>query len=233
MVYKIELIIGSDTKLSELVVEYPSLIDALAHLNVRLGFGEQSIKELTGRYQINPEAFMVIVRTYCGHLTSGKTIGKEALGDLLIFLKRSHLDFKNKQIPELKKLIELFSSEISAKHGKILISFFDGYISEVYDHFKYEDETVFPYIQAVLENRRTGDFAIREFEENHTDIEQKLLDLKNILIKYIPEEIVSDNRTKILRDLFDFEQQLYYHTKLEDQVLAPSVKKVEKKGRQK
>ncbi len=227
--YKIELIIGSDTKLAELILEYPGFLEALNHLNIRLGFGEQTIKEIAGRYQINFEAFLVIIHTYCNRLPTGKTIKKEALGDLLAFLKDSHNGFKQKQIPELKKLIALFAREIPNKHGNMLISFFDGYIKEVYDHFEYEDETVFPYIRAILENRQTSGFAIHEFEKNHTDIEQKLLDLKNILIKYIPEDIVSEYRAQVLCALFDFEKQLSYHTQLEDLVLAPSVKKVEKK----
>ncbi len=229
--YKIELIIGYDTKLAELILEYPDLLDALDHLNITLGFGEENLKEITDRYRINFEAFMVIIHTYCNRLSPEKIIKKEALGDLLVFLKNSHNDFKQKQIPELKKLIALFAEEVSPKQGKVLISFFDGYIKEVYDHFEYEDITVFPYIKAILENRQTSGFAIHEFEKNHTDIEQKLFDLKNILIKYIPEESDSEYRKQILRYLFDFEKQLYFHTKLEDQVLAPSVKKVEKKER--
>ncbi|MDR1155786.1 MAG: hemerythrin domain-containing protein [Bacteroidales bacterium] len=229
--YKIEIIIGPDTRLAELILDFPGLLDALEQLNIRLGFGEQSIREVADRYRINCDAFMVVVHTYCDCLSPGKTIRKEALGDLLAFLKNSHNGFKKKQIPELKKLIAAFAGEIPEKYGQMLISFFDGYIKEVYDHFEYEDSTVFPYIGAVLENRPTGGFAINEFEKNHTDIEQKLLDLKNILIKYMPEKIESAYRAQILHYLFEFDQQLSCHTKLEDQVLAPSVKKVEKKER--
>ena len=229
--YKVEPVIGCNTKPSELILKYPDLLEALDHLNIKLGFGEETSKELTDRHNINFEAFSVIVHTYCDQLSPEKIIKKEALGDLLVFLRNSHNDFKKNQIPELKKLIALFADEIPDKHGKVLISFFDEYINEVFDHFKYEDETVFPYIETILENRRTNGFAMLEFEKNHTDIEQKLLDLKNILIKYIPEESYSELRRQILRYLFDFEKQLFFHTKLENHVLTPSVKKFEKKER--
>ena len=229
--YQIELIIGSDTKLAEPVLEHPDILDALTYLNIRLGFEEQTIREVADRYRINLEALLVIILTYCGQLLPEKTIKKEALSDLLGFLKNAHNDFKQNQIPELKNRIALFASEIPEKHGNVLISFFDGYIGELSDHFKYEDETVFPYIEAILNGRPTSGFAMHEFEKNHTDIEQKLYDLKNILIKYIPEASDSGCRKQILRNLFYFEQQLSYHTELENRVLAPSVKKVEKKGR--
>jgi regulator of cell morphogenesis and NO signaling len=228
--YQFELVIGTDAKLSELIIEYPGILDALSHLNIRLGLGEATIRDIAERYRLNLEALTVIVSTYCNRLPSGKTIPGEALSDLLVFLKNSHNDFKQKQIPELKSLIALFAGEVSGKHGKILVSFFDGYIREVYEHFRYEEETVFPYIGAVLENRRTTGFVIQEFEKNHTDIEQKLYDLKNILIKYMPEEADTVYRRQILYHLFAFEKQLACHNNLENQVLAPSVRDVEKRN---
>ena len=231
--YKIELIISPDTKLAELILDFPELLDALNQLNIRLGFGEKSIREVAEYYLINSDALLVIIHTYCNCLLPGKTIKKEALYDLLVFLKNSHNGFKQKQIPELKKLIAAFAGEIPEKYGKTLVSFFDGYIREIYDHFEYEDSTVFPYIGAILENRPISGFDMHEFEKNHTDIEQKLLDLKNILIRYMPEKVESAYRMHILHYLFEFEQQLSYHTRLEDQVLAPSVKKVEKGKRHK
>ncbi|MDR0814114.1 MAG: hemerythrin domain-containing protein [Bacteroidales bacterium] len=231
--YQIELLIGADSKLSELILEYPDILGALSHLNIRLGFGEASIREIAERYQLNLDALTAIVATYCNRLPHGKTIPKEALSDLLAFQKNSHTGFNQKQIPELKALIASFADEVSEKHGKMLISFFDGYIREVHEHFKYEEETVFPYIDAILENRRTKGFAIHEFEKNHTDIGQKLYDLKNILIKYMPEETDTGYRRRILYYLFSFEKQLAYHNHLEDYVLAPSVREVEKKSNEK
>jgi regulator of cell morphogenesis and NO signaling len=229
--YKIELIIGPDTGFAELLLDFPEMLDALGHLNIRLGFGEQTLMDVANRYRIDFDALMVIVHTCCNRLPPERTIKKEALGDLLAFLKNSHNGFKRKNIPELKGLIAAFAGEIPEEYGKMLISFFDGYIGEVYEHFEYEDSTVFPCIGAILENRPAGGFAIHEFEKNHTDIEQKLLELTNILIKYIPEEFESAYRMQILHCLFEFDRQLSCHTLLENSVLAPSVKKVEKNGR--
>ena len=231
--YKIELIVGYDTQLAELILEYPDILNALTYLNIGLGFGDHTVHEVADNTRVNSEAFMVILRTYCRQLLPEKTIKKEALGDLLIFLKNAHNDFKQNQIPELKNHIALFASGIPEKQGNMLISFFDGYIGEVYEHFEYEEETVFPYIETILDSRPANGFSMHAFEKNHTDIEQKLYDLKNILIKYIPESEISGLRKFILQDLFCFEQQLSYHSELENHVLAPSVKQVEKTERRK
>ena len=228
--YQIELLIGTDSKLSELILKYPDILGALPHLNIRLGFGEATIREIAERYRLHLEALTAIVATYWNQLPSEKIIPKEALSDLLAFQQNSHNGFNQKQIPELKLLIASFANEVSEKQGKMLISFFDGYIREVHEHFRYEEETVFPYIGAILENRRTKGFAIHKFEKNHTDIGQKLYDLKNILIKYMPEEADTRFRRCILYHLFAFEKQLAYHNRLENDVLTPSVRNIEKKA---
>ncbi|GHU65376.1 cation-binding protein [Bacteroidia bacterium] len=228
--YQIELVTGEDTKLAELIIEYPNLLEALSNLNIKLGFGEKTIREIAARYQLNLEAFTAIICAYSNKQGVGKTVRKEALNDILVFLKNSHNSFEHKQIPELKSLIALFANKVSEKQGSLLISFFDGYIREVCEHFRYEEETVFPYIKAILGDHRPNGFAIREYEKNHTDIEQKLYDLKNILIKYMPEASDSDSLRQILHCLLAFEKQLSYHTNLEKYVLAPSVRDVEAKN---
>jgi regulator of cell morphogenesis and NO signaling len=146
---------------------------------------------------------------------------------LLQFLQTSHNTFKLIKIPELKCLIENFSKEIPPEYGKRLVAFFDEYIQEIDQHFMYEDKKVFPYIANILNDKVTKNFKIREFERNHTDIGHKLLDLKNILIKYIPSTIVSEYRKHIINRLISFEQDLMYHTQLEDNILVPFVKNME------
>lgn len=70
--------------------------------------------------------------------------------------------------------------------------------------------------------------GIREFEKRHNDIEEKLSDLKNLLIKYVPPAGDRYLRIRILNELFDLEQDLTDHARLEDKVLIPIVEQLEK-----
>lgn len=217
-----------NSKMSDMIVDYPSLITVLERLGIAFGFGDQHVKEIAERYGINLHAFLSILRVFEGSITSDMIMEKEAIKDLLFFLEVSHRHFKEKQIVDIKELISRFSENIPSQHAKIIISFFDGYMQEVSEHFLYEDDVVFPYIRSILQASDLKGYEIKEFEKNHTDIEQKLLDLKNILIKYIPENVVSDYRVMILRALIVLEQDLLYHTFIEDHLLVPSIKDMER-----
>ena len=114
-------------------------------------------------------------------------------------------------------------------HYEILLRFFDEYKKEVFHHFEYEENVVFPYILGIADGKKSAKYQIKMFEENHTNIEDKLSDLKNILIKYLPEKSSLEERTTLIFNLFDFEKDLDKHTLLEDLVLIPKVHNMEER----
>ncbi|NOU48092.1 MAG: hypothetical protein HOO86_13670, partial [Bacteroidales bacterium] len=71
-------------------------------------------------------------------------------------------------------------------------------------------------------------YSIQEYEEEHDDVEAKLYDLKNIIIKYIPSPSDSSLFNNILHDLFEFERDLNNHGRFENLILVPIVEKMEK-----
>jgi regulator of cell morphogenesis and NO signaling len=227
--YEIDTNITQTSRLANLVIEFPRLLNALEYFDIPLGLGDKTIAETAAQYGIAANALEAVIQTYCRE-TPSKLSTKEEISDLLKFLKNSHNSFKLVKIPELKRQIEHFSTEIPSEQGKILVRFFDGYISEVDAHFRYEDEKVFPYIDATLCNKTARGFRIREFERNHTDIEQKLTDLKQLLIKYIATPRISQCHKQILLMLNSLAEDLIYHTKIEDDILVPFVKTLERKS---
>jgi regulator of cell morphogenesis and NO signaling len=226
LMYEFDTNISGKSRLMNVIIERPDVLNALEYFGIPLGLGDRTIEEIAEEYNIAPTTLEVVVQVYCRTIPV-KILNKKEITDLLMFLQTSHNNFKLAAIPELKILIESFAKEIPAKYGKMLVAFFDEYIREIDEHFLYEDKTVFPYITGILNNRKTKDFKITKFERNHTDIGHKLLDLKNILIKYIPATIASEYRKKILNKLVSLERDLMYHTQLEDNILVPCVKNME------
>jgi regulator of cell morphogenesis and NO signaling len=224
--YEIDTNISGTSKLTNIIIEHPNVLNVLEYFNIPLGLGDKTVAQVAKEYNIAPNTLEVVIKVYCQTMPA-KILTKNEIHDLLIFLQASHNNFKLIKIPELKSLIENFAKEIPTKYGKMLVAFFDEYIQEIDEHFMYEDKKVFPYIADIMNYQNTKDFKIIEFERNHTDIEQKLFDLKSILIKYIPSTIVSEYRKQILNKLINLERDLRYHTQLEDNILIPFVKNIE------
>jgi regulator of cell morphogenesis and NO signaling len=110
----------------------------------------------------------------------------------------------------------------------ILNKFYDDYDSEVKKHFEYEEFSVFPYIESLLNGNNCEEvYKIRNFEDNHTNVDEKLNDLKNIIIKYLPGTYTSSIRMKVLNEIFKIESDLKKHTMVENKILIPLVSKLE------
>jgi regulator of cell morphogenesis and NO signaling len=112
----------------------------------------------------------------------------------------------------------------------LIEKFFNDYFEEVLEHLDYEESVVFPYICRLIdEGKITGknNFSANEYRDHHTDIETKLTDLKNLLLKHISLKDDFSLRRKFLFGLFELEFDLNIHSLIEDKILLPLVGKIE------
>ena len=66
-------------------------------------------------------------------------------------------------------------------------------------------------------------FSINQYKKRHTDIEYKILEMKNLLIKHIELEKDMVGRRKLLVSLSEVEHDLYLHSYVEDNILIPLI----------
>ncbi|MDD2513485.1 MAG: hemerythrin domain-containing protein, partial [Proteiniphilum sp.] len=115
---------------------------------------------------------------------------------------------------------------------KLLEKFFNEYFAEVLEHLDYEDSIAFPYFITLLNNGKAEEkgkrYSSKEYGRHHTDIELKLQDLKNLLLKHIDIEDRLDLRRKLLFALYELEFDLYIHSLIEENILIPSGALIEK-----
>ena len=226
------LLFSPGMKLADLVESNYELLVVLARMGIPLGFGESSVGEVCRQRGISAELFLMICRIYSSEVPvlPYEQLTSDDLGGVLDYLHTSHLYYLEVTLPHLDAKMAAMTATCDGVHSKILSTFFADYRREVDNHFDYEERTVFPYVQALLEKRRVDGYNILCFEDNHSDIDGKLCDLKNIIIKYLPENCSAKLRYEVLSDIFRFEEDLSRHTVIENQILFPLVEKLEKNG---
>jgi regulator of cell morphogenesis and NO signaling len=107
--------------------------------------------------------------------------------------------------------------------------FFADYFREVSEHLDYEEGIAFPYFRSLLQSKTTSPeptgskFSGTEYLEHHTDIESKLADLKNLLLRHISLKSDPVNRRKLLFSLIELEYVLNIHSLIEETILIPLV----------
>lgn len=225
----------SEMKTSELLISNPYLILVFEHLGISMEVREKTVSEICAENNLSSELFLIIVNLFNGF--NPEPIEDYSFRDIemiIRFLKSCHRYYLEEKYPAIKDHISLIN-KINDHHEISMIGkFFDKYFREVTEHLDYEDEVVFPYVLA-LNNRLNGEevstissYSVNEYREHHDDIEEKLADLNNLLIKYIPLKNDQKARRNLLLSLFELEYDLKVHSQIEETILIPMVEIMEK-----
>ena len=100
----------------------------------------------------------------------------------------------------------------------------------IQQHMKYEEKTLFPYVEALLRGEQMQNYNIDIFSKHHGDTTSKLQELKSIIIKYLPYDGQSNNMlTSTLYDLYNNEEWLSNHSNVEDEIFIPAIRVLERK----
>ena len=150
----------------------------------------------------------------------------EDLDSLLTYLSASHRAYLDEHFPHIEMHLSRIIEAAGPKYGNMLEHFYNEYKREMVKHFKYEDEVVFPYIAALRQGHHT-DYSIDQFRHNHSNIEDTLEDMTNILIKYLPGDILPSERICIATDIMDLSADLTAHSRIEEHILIPFVESLE------
>lgn len=232
MTTEIERVVFSEQmKLADLIDVNFKLLNVLSRLGISLGFGENTIKEVCERQGINLNSFLLIcnIYTYDSYMPSADLLAGADPATIVDYLHNSHAFYLGKEFVGLENNLSAMVEPCDELQKKIVAKFFSDYRTQVERHFEYEEDVVFPYVQSLIEGGRHESYSIEQFEENHSNIDETLNDLKNIVMKYLPETCDTVLRNEVLYRIYRLEEDLLKHTLIEDNVLIPMVNKMEEK----
>ena len=219
-----------DTKLAELLTDDRRLLQLLPRFGIGLGFGDRSVEQVCQTNHVSTALFLMICEIYSdGNFKPEQNeLQQIDMGDLLSYLKTSHRYYLDERFPHIEEHLQHIIEACGQKYGPMLSHFYDEYKQEVMRHIQYyEEEVVFPYIEAMLNGKRTDSYKIDEFEHNHTNIQDTLDDMMNILLKYLPGDILPKERIEISLDIMELSDDLNRHSLIEDRILIPCVESLE------
>jgi regulator of cell morphogenesis and NO signaling len=227
-------------KLADIIHHDHQLLPVLNRFGIRLGFGDSGIDEICRIHSINAEFLIEILNTY----HDPDYFPRERFLDfplplIVEYLKKTHQYYYTFYIPEIEKqLNELIASAPGENKLSLLTRFYLKFKQELHEHLQYEDKFTFPYVLNLHELFEQGGpitdpaalpvKSIIEFEETHSDVDSKLLDLKNIIIKYLQADYDDNKCNTLLTTLYNFEDDLRDHSRIEDKIMVPKVLQIEK-----
>lgn len=223
------MVFSESMKLADLIDANFKLLNVLSRMGIGLGFGENTIQEVCAGQGIDTNSFLLIcnVYTYDDYVPSADLLSGADPVTIVEYLHNSHSFYLDKEFAGLEKNLKSMVAPCSDRQKKIVARFFEDYKAQVENHFAYEENVVFPYVRALKEGRVQESYTIDQFEENHSNIDETLSDLKSIVMKYLPETCDTVLRNEVLYRIYRLEEDLAKHTIIEDSVLIPMVNRLE------
>lgn len=217
---------GED-RMCDLVCDRYPVLQVMSRFGIALGFGDKTIAEVCEENRVDTATFLAVVNLvldFGGYADAGVSV--RALTD---YLHNSHGYFLDFRLPAIRrKLIEAVDCSLSDVSFAIM-RFFDEYVAEVQRHMTYEEQTVFPYVESLLSGEKNAAYSIDIFRRQHDQVEAKLRELKNIIIKYYPSGGTNE-LNGVLFDIFTCEQELASHNAVEDEIFIPAVERLAADG---
>jgi DNA-binding CsgD family transcriptional regulator/iron-sulfur cluster repair protein YtfE (RIC family) len=218
--------ITADTKLAEVLRSDLNLMFVLNQFSIPLGFGEKSIREVSLKYEVDCDQLLTMLQFHAQPEKPDMDKLRSLSAELILnYLKSSHTYFLEFRLPDIEHQIDVALSESSTR--KTILSYFEEYEREVREHMNYENNVFFPYVEKLIQEGQPQDYSVREYESRHDNIEEKLDDLINLLLKYLPSEGDSYRLGDVLKKLQQCNQELNQHRLLEDEVLVPKIRLLE------
>lgn len=228
-------IFTKEHKVFRLIHQNYDLLPVINRFGIRLGLKEKSVETVCREKNINPNFFLAIINAFNNEkfFPQDELLSFSPL-EIIEYLKRTHRYYLNYVIPKLDTQLELLiqSSTSNRQELQMVKQFYKKYTEELRDHIDYEEKTVFPYIEKMIINQNAeGNYSITSFEKEHTNVDEKLNDLKNLIIKYLSPDYDQNLCNEFLITLFRFEKDIYDHARIENVILLFQASAIEKKLR--
>lgn len=204
-----------------------NVLQSLGAFGITLGFGDKTVQDVCEEQNVDTYTFLAVVNLTINGYHSQDAVTHLDVPTLLRYLKASHQYYIDFQLPFLRReLSEALDQNDSL--GRLILKIFDEYARFITHHMKFEEQTLFPYVEALLAGEKKEGYNIETFSKHHDQTSDKLRELKSIIIKYLPSDPLRNNMlTATLYDIYNLEEWLRLHANVEEMMFEPAIRLLE------
>ena len=208
------------------------LLQSLGSFGINLGFGDKTVQETCEDNGVDTYTFLAVVNFTANGYGEFESDEKISIPTLLHYLEASHAYFLDFQLPYIRRELSESLNENDSL-ARLILRFYDEYAREIRQHMKYEQKTLFPYVESLLEGQPANDYNVETFSKHHGATDKKLRELKLLIIKYLPQDGLHNNQlTATLHDIYENEVWLRQHAEVEDHIFVPAIRRLEQIAKQ-
>lgn len=219
----------ADDKMIDLISDNYNMLQGLSAFGIRLGFGDMTVSEVCQEQRVDHYTFLTVVNFLINGYTPKPTDERISVRTLLEYLRASHAYFLDFQLPSIRRKLEE-SLSMPGEMSRLIMRLYDEYAHDICLHMKYEEKTLFPYVEALLRGEQPTGYNVEIYSKHHSDTTGKFYELKSIIIKYLPQDGLTNHQlTAALYDIYNNEEWLSNHSNVEEVLFVPAIRMLEQK----
>lgn len=219
-----------DDTLISIIQDNASILQSLGAFGISLGFGNKTVREVCEEQQVDTYTFLAVINFTINGSRQFDDLNRISLSTLLQYLQASHAYYIDFQLPFIRKELAAALDE-NDNLARLILKLYDEYAHTIQNHMRFEEKNLFPYVQSLIDGAPLPDYDIETFSKHHPQIDQKLRELKNIIIKYLPSDPLHNNQlTATLYDIYNNEEWLTQHSAVEENIFIPVIRQMERKS---
>ncbi len=222
----------AEDSMISLIRDNYSLLQSLGCFGINLGFGDKTVREVCEEQGVDTYTYLAVVNFTINGYRDFDDVSKLSIPTLMQYLKASHAYFLDFQLPTIRKELVAALDE-NDNLARLILKLYDNYTRAIRSHMKYEEKTVFPYVEDLLKGEQMGNYDIETYSKHHGQTGSLLRELKSIIIKYLPSDGLHNNQlTACLYNIYNNEEWLSHHAEVEESIFIPAIRWLEKKMKQ-
>ena len=221
----------ADDKMIDLISDNYSMLQGLGAFGIRMGFGDKTVEEVCVSQNVDCYTFLAVVNFVINGYVPKETDERISVETILGYLRASHRFFLDFQLPSIREKLKTTLCQ-DDNLTTLILHLYDEYAHDIQKHMRYEEKTLFPYVEALLRGEQTSKYNVEIFSKHHSDTTGKFQELKSIIIKYLPQDSLSNNKlTATLYDIYNNEEWLLNHANVEDHIFIPAIRLLENRNK--
>ncbi|MDE6409048.1 MAG: helix-turn-helix transcriptional regulator [Muribaculaceae bacterium] len=216
-----------DSKLSDVILYDPSVIQVVNRFGIYLGVGDSSIKTICEEHNIEETLFLSIVNTYLNrnYFPEG-TAGKVSLHLLIDYLEKTDYYYSSILLPNIERHFNLLISKSITNEEPTNLQLLQKFFIEVKAELLGVIETdLTHWFPALRGNKKIGSME-KECSENRKPydnhvLEEKISDLINFFVIHLRGVYDHNLCVAVVSALVTLEKDIQQNNRIRDRILKP------------
>ena len=230
------IVITPEQKLADVILRDYNLIPVVNSFGIELGFGDKTIASICSKHQIDAVFFSVLLNVISSEsYVLDKQINVLNTSQLLDYLRKTLANYKVSQINVIDIHIAqlIASSSGENEHLQLIENFFFQFKTEFNQYESDVNIQLYDVIESVYDGffckgmKPTCKFPDFElFREHFYQLNEKLSDMKSLLIKYLSGNFDRRIRNAIIYIISRFEEDMHNYMRLQYKLFKPMMQEV-------